>query len=386
MLGSFAMNGPLAAPAAPARAALTAPNTGAPHAAAPDTSTPGDLAAAAGRIAWLDVARGLGIVLVVAGHALGGLIDSPLGGALGGFRQAFFAIYTFHMPLFFVLAGLMVEPRLARGPGMFVRRLLPSLVWPYVLWSVVQFSTIALLGSLVNRPAGPWWHTVLALPWRPVSQFWFLHALFCLHCLVAVLLPRVGREGLLLLGLLARPLAFAVPLDPVLRLILANAQWYALGVWLGTAGLEQLMARCPVWVRAGVLPSGAAVLVGLGLQAALAAGAPALATASSPQIANLAWRLPLGAAALAGTLAVIGLATWRPLTAGGLLAALGRSTMPVYLLHVLFVAGGRIVLIRCGLTDPVALLPVLVAAGLAGPLLLARLARAAGLHRLLGFG
>src|SRR4029079_13073257 len=100
------------------------------------------------------------------------------GGPLGGFRQALFAIYTFHMPLFFLLSGLMVEPRLARGARHFIGRLLPTVVWPYLLWSVLQFSAIALMGSLVTRPAGPWWPTILALPWRPVSQFWFLHALF----------------------------------------------------------------------------------------------------------------------------------------------------------------------------------------------------------------
>jgi fucose 4-O-acetylase-like acetyltransferase len=338
------------------------------------------------RIAWLDVARGLGIVLVVVGHALGGLIDSPLGAGLGPIRQAFFAIYTFHMPLFFVLAGLMVEPRLARGAGGFARGLLPTLVWPYVLWSLVQSGVIVLLGSLVNRPAGPWWETVLALPWRPVSQFWFLHALFCLHLAAAALLPRIGREGLLLLGLATRALAFVVPLDPILRLILINLQWYALGVWLGTAGLERLVVERPVWLRAAVLPAAAAVLVGLTLAAASASGAPLLATASSPQIASMAWRLPSGAAALAGALAVIGLATWAPLAAGGLLAALGRRTLPVYLLHVLFVAGARIVLIRAGLADPWLLLPVVVAAGLAGPLLVARGARALGLTRALGLG
>lgn len=144
------------------------------------------------RMVWLDRAKGLGIVLVVTGHALGGLIDSPLGAGLTGFRAALFAIYTFHMPLFLFLAGLLVRPRLERGRSAFLRALAPAVVWPYFLWSIVQFSVIWTLGSAVNRPAGPWLPAVLALPWRPQAQFWFLYALFWMHLSAAALVPRWG--------------------------------------------------------------------------------------------------------------------------------------------------------------------------------------------------
>ena len=64
----------------------------------------------ASRIGWLDSARGLGIILVVIGHALGGLIDSPLGADQDVFRRLFFSIYTFHMPLFFAVNRLALFP------------------------------------------------------------------------------------------------------------------------------------------------------------------------------------------------------------------------------------------------------------------------------------
>jgi len=104
------------------------------------------------RIHWLDSARGIGIILVVFGHALGGLIDSPFGINQNTFRQMFFAIYTFHMPLFFLLSGLLVTKRLAKGQGPFLRALLPTIVWPYFLWSVIQFTIIYGLGTLVIAP------------------------------------------------------------------------------------------------------------------------------------------------------------------------------------------------------------------------------------------
>ena len=47
------------------------------------------------RLEYIDIARGIGIVLVVLGHCL-----SQLDGSLRTF------IYSFHMPLFFTLAGM----------------------------------------------------------------------------------------------------------------------------------------------------------------------------------------------------------------------------------------------------------------------------------------
>ena len=61
--------------------------------------------AARPRSAALDVARGIGIVLVVWGHAIIG-VQGALGDAPAG-RFAVIAIYAVHMPLFFFLSGLL---------------------------------------------------------------------------------------------------------------------------------------------------------------------------------------------------------------------------------------------------------------------------------------
>lgn len=48
------------------------------------------------RIRWIDIAKGIGILLVICGH-------STNGGAVMG------VIYSFHMPLFFILSGMIVQ-------------------------------------------------------------------------------------------------------------------------------------------------------------------------------------------------------------------------------------------------------------------------------------
>lgn len=340
------------------------------------------------RIGWVDRARGLAILPVVLGHVLGGLIDSPLGQGSQAMRTGFFTIYTFHMPLFFLLAGLMVGRRVAAGSGSFVGKLLPGIVWPYFLWSVVQLVAIWAAGALVNRPVESIWPGVSGLLWQPVSQFWFLYALFWLHILAVLALPRIGREGLLLLALALKALMLVVDLPFAARLVCSQALFYAIGVWLAPEGVERLAKSGRSALKVALLVFAAGLLIFLTYEAAgrYAPDIPLLA-ASSPQIANVAWRFPAVAAALAGTFAVTALAMALSGRAGVWIARLGRQTMPVYLLHILFIAGGRILFTRLGMgQDELALLVALLfALGLAGPLAVSELARRAGIDRYLGF-
>lgn len=356
------------------------------HAPAPSAAAR-EQAGAVSRIAWIDVARGIGIVLVVLGHALGGLIDSPLGAGQDAFRRVFFAVYTFHMPLFLLLSGLLVPRRLEKGAAGFVKSLLPAIVWPYFLWSAVQYTLIYALGSAVNNPVDAYWPTILALPWKTVSQFWFLHALFFMHLLAVLLLPRVGREGMVIAALALKAMVLVVPLPVAAKLVLTHFLFYAIGAWLGPVGIDRLMLGRPAWIRAAALPLLAAAAIGATLLAVPDYGADLpLLTATSPQISNLAWRFPATMAAICGVFAVLGLASLRWGRAGEGLAALGRLTMPIFVLHVMFIAGTRIAAIKLGhVADPAALLPLLVAAGIAGPVVAALIVRRLGMERWLGF-
>ena len=79
------------------------------------------------RIQWIDIAKGLGILLVVFGHS--------------GFPLVIqWWIYSFHMPLFFILSGLLFNPSKYKNLWEFLTKKSKGLVFPYVF-----FSTITLL-------------------------------------------------------------------------------------------------------------------------------------------------------------------------------------------------------------------------------------------------
>jgi len=335
------------------------------------TDVPGQAVARA-RADWVDVAKGMGIVLVVFGHAVDGLLKAGIAEAGGGWAASYFAVYTFHMPLFFLLAGLFVQARLAADAGGFVHTALVRIAWPYLLWSVIQLAVIGALGSVVNSPAEltPW--RVLSLVWEPTSQFWFLQALLVLHLASLCIVPRAGVATLLVVMLVARGVDATVELPFLLALPARFGLFYALGVAAGPL-LRQAAQTLP-------RPRAAALAAAAGLVWAIAALPVWLAGRSH-------WNIAALPAAFAGTLAMLALSTFVRGGAARFWLTLGQASMAIYVLHVLFVAGVRIVLHKgLGIDQPVVILLVACSVGIAAPLLLRALALRAGLARALGLG
>lgn len=98
------------------------------------------------RIEWIDAAKGLGIFLVVLGHAL------PAKSIVAT------TIWVFHMPLFFFLSGFNVKAWEPSG-GPTLMRGIKGLVVPYVFFSAV--SIILWLLATGDVTSAESWHTQL---------------------------------------------------------------------------------------------------------------------------------------------------------------------------------------------------------------------------------
>ena len=55
---------------------------------------------------WVDIAKGIGILLVVYGHTARGVVSAGMDASHGVLRLVDSIVYTFHMPLFLFLSGL----------------------------------------------------------------------------------------------------------------------------------------------------------------------------------------------------------------------------------------------------------------------------------------
>ncbi|WP_067283634.1 acyltransferase family protein [Mitsuaria sp. 7] len=299
----------------------------------------------AARSDWVDIAKGFGILLVVYGHVARGLVNGGVAMDPWWFTTLDSAIYSFHMPLFFLLSGwFFVGSLTRRGPRDYLAGRVATVLYPYVLWSLLQGGIELLMSRWTSKPVTL--AEVLALGWTPRAQFWFLYALFLMSVLAVVMCwrrPKAGVAALTLTGAVLMALQQRDWPMPA-ALVSSHLLYFAAGAWLGARGFGVATA----WRLAltGVFVGGVAF-------AALQAG-----SIGEAKLLRLA-------AATLGLSAVCVLSI--ALATGGhgqRMAALGRASMAIFLAHILVASGARIVLTKgFGITTPWPHLIVGVAAG-----------------------
>ena len=306
---------------------------------------PGQVAAAAlARTAWVDLAKGIGIILVVYGHVLRGNLDlraNPLWAVQDRW------IYAFHMPLFFVVSGLFLWRSIQRGRGLFLRQRWWQMVYPYLLWSGVTAAIELAMAPWVNSPLSL--RDALLIPLRPIEQYWFLYVLLILQVLIALLYPR--RWLVLLAAVLAVTCLDRVTPGPFM-LAVANLPFVACGVIAGPLLLDRI-GRSPV-ADFALAALGAAVL------------AMAMGSLFPPVLTRLLAGLG-GCAAVAGSASLLArLGGW-----ARILTLLGQASMAIYVTHTIVSAGVRIGLKMVGVAaaSPLSLIACTLA-GLVAPTVL----------------
>lgn len=315
------------------------------------------------RDAWVDYAKAIGIVLVVYGHVARGVYNAgiPMDAAL--YERVDSIIYSFHMPLFFFLSGLFFFHSLQRrGPAALAANKIDTILYPYLLWSLIQGLTEVWLSNYTTGTATL--SEVLSL-WDPRVQFWFLYALF-LVVLTAIVVYRRDARPLLTAVLVVSAVAYVyqdhIPSALHSDYVVKNFVFFALGVWFNTVR-HQVSQHPWFWAAAGVL---AFVAVQYGFHVVLGlvytdkrVASLLVATVSILSVTSVS--MPLARAP----------APW--------VLALGRASMAIYLMHILAGSGARIVLGRfLGIEDAGIHLLVGCVAGIALPMLVLRLSERLG--------
>lgn len=201
--------------------------------------------AARGRDMTVDIMKGLGILAVIVGH----LVETGRG-----------FIFSWHMPLFFIVAGYFYREREPRAE---VRNDAARLLLPYALTCAALVAMAAAVSALKGRDyvtdsllaaayaSGSVGHTSRFMAWVPsVGVVWFLWALFWCKVLYNIMYRRFGGKALplsLALSVAAVAVDSLVVNLPLAILPGASATvFYAAGHWLrrhgGFAGLRPSVA------------------------------------------------------------------------------------------------------------------------------------------------
>lgn len=121
----------------------------------------------------LDNAKGILITLVVIGHML-----LPIQGTTRGVTNFFYMIYTFHMPAFVFISGLLAQRIYTRVPKRYFNgRRWCSTLWLYLLFQfILFFSEIPAYGRTTRFPdflhtSGAPWYLLALLLWYLMIPF-----------------------------------------------------------------------------------------------------------------------------------------------------------------------------------------------------------------------
>lgn len=142
---------------------------------------------------WVDCAKGIGIILVVYGHVARGLVKAGIEVPVDFYNLTDSIVYSFHMPLFFFLSGLFFYHSFSkRGGKKLVFSKIDTILYPFLLWSIIQGCTEVFLSHYTNGNLPL--YKVFTLLWAPRAQFWFLYALFFIFVVSAIIYSYTAKK------------------------------------------------------------------------------------------------------------------------------------------------------------------------------------------------
>lgn len=319
----------------------------------------------------LDYAKGLGIVVVVFAHLWRGLQGAGiLEGVSHDTYMSVSALATMlSMPAFFFASGFLYGKNVDKRHG--VKELagkVDAILYPFVIWSIL-IGLIEFFTSGVRNGSSDLTAVAMSLVW-PSGIFWFLAALILAFALceavIAVSGVRIFKLLVLPIALLMLALWSPDPLPFAVRDLQLSFVYFALGVVVSG---RLPMAQSPSWLRALgflVLMAGVYWLIH-----------------QNESFRTLSFR-SVTPNALVFSLAFLFLfyGFCLSLPSDGLkpLLTLGERSMDIYLTHLLFIGGCRILLQKvAGLESAFVVGMASLVVGVFGPLVLVDLLKRLGM-------
>lgn len=129
------------------------------------------------RINWIDACKGFTIILVVIGHIADGYLSAGVFLTYNSILKYMRClIYSFHMPLFFVVSGMTFYKAYAekKRKERFICQV-ANLIWIYSVFSIIQWCVQKALSGNVNNSYSL--YDLLLIPIKPIAIYWYLYVL-----------------------------------------------------------------------------------------------------------------------------------------------------------------------------------------------------------------
>ncbi len=301
---------------------------------------------------WVDDVKVIACILVVLGHFFQSMTKANILPESDLYKWFNTTIYYFHVPLFFICSGYLYQKYSKvndfKNWKKNVAKKALVLGVPYVTFSTATWVLKTVFSGSVNDQIGGVGDTLLL---HPTSPYWYLYALF----FIFLITPTFSAVKMAVVGLAIAALAKTFILTGggtgiyAASIVLANEIWFVLGMSVCAFNVE---------LRGKKLQGAVIGLLFLGLSVAV----------HITGVKNLTVSFVLGVMAC---IAVIFLVAAYEEKTGKIMGFLAKYTMPIFLMHTLFAAPTRAVLLKIGVTNAAAHVALGLGISFAGPIVAA---------------
>lgn len=190
------------------------------------------------RYEWVDSVKFACCVLVVLGHTFMGIAEAGIIEKGSVYNLLIQSVYTFHVPLFFVCSGFLYQKsgrvHSLNSWGKNVADKLLNLGVPYITFTVITVILKMAFSESVNNAAGDLLNTVFI---SPVAPYWYLYALFFMFVFIPCLKNKKQAAVLLTASVATRAVYLVLAYNSVsvpypIKSTLGRMIWFALGIFL----------------------------------------------------------------------------------------------------------------------------------------------------------
>ena len=301
---------------------------------------------------WVDDVKVIACILVVLGHFFQSMTKANILPENDLYKWFNTTIYYFHVPLFFICSGYLYQKYSKVNDLKSWKRNVAKkalvLGVPYVTFSTATWVLKTVFSGSVNDQIGGLGDTLLL---HPTAPYWYLYALFFIF-LVTRTFANVKMAAIGLIAAFVAKLLILVGGGTgiyAVSTVLTNEIWFVLGMSVCAFDLR-LKGKSGRGIIIGILFLGLSIAVYM------------------VDIRNSAVSFALG---LMACVAVILLVAGLEDKSGKVMSFLAKYTMPIFLMHTLFAAPMRSVLLKVGVTNAVAHIGLGLEVSFAGPIVAA---------------
>lgn len=300
---------------------------------------------------WVDYVKVVACVLVVLGHFFQSMVKAniiPENNLYSWFNKT---IYYFHVPLFFICSGYLYQKyskieNVVDWKNNIIKKLI-ALGIPYFIFSLATWMLKTIFAGSVNSKISGLSETLFI---NPTAPYWYLYSLFFIFLVTITYRSKISKLVLIILAIVMKMLYIILGSTGIYMIstVMANEIWFVIGMCITDIDLCKVKNKL-IGLVIGIVFFILSLIV------------------YNYNIQNEVISFFLG---LLACISIVILMISKE-HSNKMMDMFAKYTMPIFLMHTLFAAPIRVVLMKIGLTNSLIHIVVGLIVSFVGPICVA---------------